>query len=73
MDLYLIRMTDGEGTEVRLVAARRERVATSWGELQAAKLSRMVGRTWSVHTVAKIDDVPLAEDPDGKVRVSLVE
>lgn len=69
----MITMTDGEATEVRLVAARRESVASSYGELQAAKLSRMVQRTWQLHAVARVESVPVADDPDGKVMVRLIE
>ena len=73
MDLYLVTMTDGLATEVRLVGARRESSASSYGELQAAKLSRMVQRTWRLHAVSRVESVPVADDPDGKIMVRLIE
>lgn len=67
----MLRLTDGSDVEVRVVAARQERVATAWGELQAAKVGRIAGGVWHVVSVAEISEVPLAEDPTEMVNVNV--
>ena len=71
MDLYLLQLSDGDHIETRLVAALRESVASSYGSLQAARLSRMVQRTWRVHSVAKISEVEVADDQEKRMKVRL--
>lgn len=71
MNLYLVQLSDGNDVDVRLVAAKREVTASTWGELQAARLSRMVGRTWKIHSVARISEVEVADDHDVRMRVNL--
>ena len=71
MELYLGVLTDGEHFDHRLVGAHRESMATSFFELQAARLSRLVQRTWWLQSLARVESVPLADDPEGSVDVRL--
>ena len=71
MDLYLGELTDGEHSDHRLVAARTEGLAVSWFGLASARLGRMTGRTWQVHSVARVTEVEIADDPEGRMKVRL--
>jgi len=71
MELFLGVLTDGEHVDHRLVGARRESLAISYFELQAAKLSRTVQQTWRLRSVARVDAVPVADDPEGSLEVRL--
>ena len=71
MDLYLVKLSDGSNVEVRLVAGDEEHVVATYGELQAARLSRLAGRTWSLASIARIQEVDVADDQDRKVGVSV--
>ena len=64
MRLYSVKMTDGTRREIRLVTAARQSHAVSWGELQAARMSRIGGVTWHLEAVAELIEAEDAVDHD---------
>ena len=66
MRLYSVRLTDGSNQDLRLVVARRQSHAASWGELQAARASRISGVTWRLVAVAELREAEDAVDHDRK-------
>ena len=64
--LYAIRLTDDRNQEMKLVVANRQSHAASFGELIAARMSRISGVTWRLAVVAEILEAEDAVDRDRK-------
>lgn len=71
MRLYSVKLTDGSREEVRLTVARRRSHAASFGELQAARMSRISGVTWRLAVVAELTDAEDAVDHDRRWSVEV--
>lgn len=71
MRLYLIKMTDGQNQDCRLVAAKKQSHAASYGELQAARASRISGVTWRLVAVSELREAEDAVDHDRKWEIGV--
>ncbi len=55
--------------DVTWVAAADQVSAAAFGERVAARMSRISGSTWRVHSVARVDTVPGTGDGEWEIRV----